>query len=313
MWSQGSRREGFGNDHECRNRRGPDSEPGKMNTAILYALLSLLSAGANDLVFKRYATKQRSRGMVVFTIGLVWALLQIVLMGAKGTPLPGDAATLAFGVAAGLALTLSNLLLIESLAHIEVGLGSTLYRLNTIGVVLLSVLFLQEPLGLFKAAGVISGVVAVLLLAAPPAGVIDPWRHRRFVWMAVSASLLRAVYGVITKAGLNQGGDAEGMLLIAALCWVAGGAFYARLREGRFRLTRSKIAYALVSGVLVTLIVNFLVAAVALGEASVVIPIANLSFVAALLFSLALRWETLSFRKLLAVACALLSIVLLAR
>lgn len=283
-----------------------------MNTAILYALLSLFFAGMNDVVFKRYAAKQRSRGMVVFGIGLVWALLQLLLMEAKGASLPSDATTLAYGTAAGLALTLSNLLLIESLAHIEVSLGSTIYRLNTIGVVLLSMLFLQESLGLFKAAGVASGVGAVLLLSSRPAGGVDPWLHRRFVWMAVCASLLRAVYGVITKAGLNEGGDAEGMLLIAALCWVVGGAFYARLREGRFLLTRSKISYALLSGVLVTLIVNFLMAAVALGEASVVIPIANLSFMAALLFSLVLGWEGLTSRKLVAIGCALLSIALLA-
>ena len=44
-----------------------------MTTPVLYALLSLFFAGLNDLVFKRYAAKDRSRGMVVFAIGLVWA------------------------------------------------------------------------------------------------------------------------------------------------------------------------------------------------------------------------------------------------
>ena len=52
--------------------------------------------------------------------------------------------------------------------------------------------------------------------------------------------------------------------------------------------------------------------AVSLGEASVVIPIANLSFVAALLFSVALGWERLTGLKLAAIGCAVLSIGLLA-
>lgn len=116
---------------------------------------------------------------------------------------------------------------------------------------------------------------------------------------------------MITKGGLNHGADADTMLLIAAGSWVVGGALYARLREGRFRITRKKLAYAFISGLLVYLIVNFVIAAVALGEASVVIPIANLSFVAALLISVMLGMERLTARKSVAVGCAIASIWLL--
>jgi uncharacterized membrane protein len=284
-----------------------------MDTAILYALLSLFFAGMNDVVFKRYSARERSRGMLIFGIGLVWALLQSLLLYARHEALQLDSVSLGYGLLAGVALTLSNLLLIEGLTHVEVSLGSTIYRLNTIGVVLLSVLFLQEGLGTLKALGIGSGILAVMLLARRPADGIDRQLHRLFVWLVIAASLLRAVYGVITKAGLNHGADADTLLLIAALCWIVGGAAYARLREGRFRLSRKKAAYALVSGLLVTLIVNFLIAAVALGEASVVIPIANLSFVAALLLSVAVGWERLSLRKTSAIGAAVVSIWLLSQ
>jgi len=283
-----------------------------MSTAILYSLLSLVFAGMNDVVFKRYATKDRSRGMMIFSIGLVWLCAQWILSRAGDAGLGWDGISLAYGLAAGVALVLSNLLLIEGLTHIEVSLGSTIYRLNTIGVVVLSVWWLHETLGLFKAIGIGSGILAILLLAGRPAAGVTAQLHRQFVWLVIFASLLRALYGVITKAGLNQGGNAEAMLLIAAFCWVIGGAVYARLREGRFALGGKQVVYAVISGLLVTLIVNFLMMAVSLGEASVVIPIANLSFVAALLFSVALGWEGLTQRKLTAIACAVLSIGLLA-
>lgn len=284
-----------------------------MSTPVLYALLSLFFAGINDLVYKRYAARERSRGMLVFTIGLVWAVLQLALLPGDGAGFVLDRVTLGYGLAAGLALTLSNLLLIESLTHIEVSLGSTIYRLNTLGVVLLSVLLLQESMGWYKLAGVASGVGAILLLLQAPGLGVDLRLHRLFVGLAVLASLLRAVYGVITKGALNQGADGDMLLLIAALCWVVGGAAYALLREGRFRLSGKKLAYGAVAGLLVTLIVNFLVAAVALGEASVVIPIANLSFVAALLLSVALGWERFTLRKLSALVCAVASVWLLSR
>ncbi|MCU7936763.1 MAG: hypothetical protein KZQ99_18140 [Candidatus Thiodiazotropha sp. (ex Dulcina madagascariensis)] len=65
-------------------------------------------------------------------------------------------------------------------------------------------------------------------------------------------------------------------------------------------------------GLLVYLIVNFLIAAVVRGEASVVIPIANLSFIAALFISVVLGMERLSVKKLIAMLCAIGSIWLLA-
>jgi drug/metabolite transporter (DMT)-like permease len=249
--------------------------------------------------------------MLVFGIGLVWVLLQCFTLLWKGAIPHTDATTLIYGLLAGAILTLSNILLIESLTHIEVSLGSTIYRLNTVGVALLSFLFLHEDFRLMKLVGIGSGVLAVLLLAHQSRESTDGRSHGLFLGIVIIASLLRAIYGVISKAGLNHGADAETMLLIAAGSWVIGGFLYARLREGRFRITGKKAAYALISGLLVYLIVNFLIAAVARGEASVVIPIANLSFVAALLISVVLGMERLSAKKLIAVGCAIVSIWLL--
>ena len=133
-------------------------------TPILYALLSLLFAAANDVVFKRYAAKDRSRGAYVFGIGLVWLLLQVPTAFAHGVEFPLTAVTLGCGLVAGLFVTASNLLLLESLTHIDASLGSTIYRLNTLGVVVLAVWFLGEPLGVYKGFGIVAGVVAVFLL-----------------------------------------------------------------------------------------------------------------------------------------------------
>lgn len=283
-----------------------------MTNGVTFALLSLFFAGLNDVVFKRYSAKDRSRGMVIFGTGLVWTILQGLTFTINGAGLQSDSTTLIYGLLAGVVLTLSNLMLIESLGRIEVSIGSTIYRLNTIGVVLLSVLFLQEELSTMKLAGICIGIVAILLLVKRPVAGNSESLPGLFLLLVIFASLLRAIYGVISKDGLNQGADADSMLLIAAGCWIVGGALYARFREGRFRLTRKKTAYALVSGLLVYLIVNFLIAAVARGEASIVIPVANLSFIAALLISVLLGMERLSVYKVGAMACAITSIGLLA-
>lgn len=285
-----------------------------MSRAILFALLSLVFAGVLDVVYKRYSRKDRSRGTYVFGIGVVWAVLQCATIAISDETLVVDATSIGYGIFAGLFLTLSNLLLLESLTHIDVSLGSTVYRLNTIGVVAMAYLFLGEDLGGVKLAGIGLGIVAVGLLYQPDTGEVDQ-EHRQhflpFFLMAVVASLFRASYGVITRGGILHQADPQTMLLLCAISWIIGGALYARLREGRFKLTSKKISYALITGILVFLVVDFLMLAVKYGEASVVIPIANMSFIMAMALSVALRFEPLSSRKVAAMVVACLAIAAL--
>jgi len=285
-----------------------------LSRAILFALLSLFFAGLLDVVYKRYSRKERSRGTYVFGIGVVWCVLQTAALAMGEEVLIVDATSIRYGLFAGLCLTLSNLLLLESLTHINISLGSTVYRLNTIGVVVMAFLFLGETLGGIKLLGVGLGIFAVGLLYHPdPTAMAQENRGRflPFFLMAVAASLFRAGYGVITRGGILHQADPQTMLLLCALSWIVGGAFYARLREGRFRLTKKKVGYALVSGVLVFLVVDFLMLAVKYGEASIVIPIANMSFVMAMILSVVLRFEPFSLRKGAAMAVACLAIAAL--
>ncbi|MDO9559368.1 MAG: EamA family transporter [Syntrophales bacterium] len=284
-----------------------------MSQAIAFALLSLLFAGINDVVFKRYASKDRSRGMYVFGIGLTWTLFQAVIFHARAIPFEWEIATLYYGLAAGALLTASNILLLEGLARIPVSLGSTIYRLNTIGVVVLSFFLLDEPFGEMKSIGILCGIAAVLFLYKRDDGKSHASNFLPAFCAVIIASLFRAAYGVVSKAALLAGASPDGMLLLFSASWIAGGAIYAGFREKRFRITAKKSFYSLLSGVLVCLIVNFLLLAVKYGEATVVIPIANMSFVVAMLIALFMKMEVLTFRKSCAVVLAAISILLLSR
>ena len=135
-----------------------------MSYGVRFALLCFLLTGCNDVLFKRYSIGGHSRGMLIFGVGLIWTFAQWSLAQIQETPIEFNNATLIFGLMAGAFVTLSNLLLLESLRHIEVSLGATIYRLNTIGVVLLSFAFLNEPFGWFKGFGILIGLIAVLFL-----------------------------------------------------------------------------------------------------------------------------------------------------
>ena len=284
-----------------------------MANGVYFALLSMLFAGLNDVVFKKYSAKERSRGMYVLGIGLTWTVLQLLFMRAGQVPFSASINTVTYGLCAGVLLTASNLFLIESLTHVNVSLGSTVYRLNTIGVVVLSFLFLHESAGAVKISGVLLGIAAVILMHSGGTTSNTPGTATVFFWLVICASACRALYGVVSKAGLTAQADPQSLLVLIALCWVIGGAFYAGVIEKRFVVTKKKIVYSLLSGVMVFCIVNFLMIGLKQGQASVVIPIANMSFIIALFFSLALKIERLNAKKAVAACLALFSIVLLSR
>jgi len=55
-----------------------------MQSGVLFAVLSLVFAGLNDVVFKRYSSKVRSRGIYIFGTGIVWTFLQTIAFVIKG-------------------------------------------------------------------------------------------------------------------------------------------------------------------------------------------------------------------------------------
>ena len=269
--------------------------------------------GCNDVLFKRYSIGGHSRGMLIFGVGLIWTLAQWSLAQIQETPIEFNNATLIFGLMAGVFVTLSNLLLLESLRHIKVSLGATIYRLNTIGVILLSFVFLNEPFGWFKGFGILIGLIAVLFLYQGEISSSNQKQLLLFVGVAAVASFCRAAFGVSTKAGFLEGADRNSMLLIISSNWIVGGAVYALWRERRFRITWEKTRFICLSSFLVVGVTNFLMLALQHGDASTVIPIANMSFVIALLLSVALKMETFTTTKIWAMALAVGSILCLAK
>lgn len=282
-----------------------------LSSAIVFAVLSLVFGGLNDVVFKRYNSVERSRGVLIFGIGLVWSALLVLDISLRGKTIEFTQSTWSYGLTAGVCVAVANIMLLESLRHMEVSLGSTIYRLNTIAVVILSVVFLAEPLSAVKLAGIFSGVVAVLLLHRHH-NISGPRATLKIgLGLVIIAAVLRAVYGVITKAGLSAGADADGLILVTAVCWVFSGGIYALFFEHRYGFTKQNVVFTLVSGVLVYAIVRTLVTALSLGEASVVITIANMSFLMALVVAILLKMEVMSPRKFAAMFFATSAIVIL--
>lgn len=250
--------------------------------------------------------------MLVFGIGCVWMILQSGYMSYMGIELNISGPTLTFGVLAAVVVTASNLLLLECLGHLPISMASTIYRLNTVPLVILAYFFLNEEISIIQFSGILAGIVTVFLLYRPAqVSQLAAGYVRSYLLLIITAGCLRALYGVFTKAGISAGGQPESMILFAAIGWCVGGLAYAYFRERRVVITRDKLKFISVAGALVFLVIWLLTAALTLGEASTVVPIANMGFVAAFILSIMVGMEHLNRRTLAAIGCACLSILLL--
>ena len=278
--------------------------------AILYALCSLLFAAFNDLAFKLYARKSRARGLYFAMIGLVWAAL---LLPATRTCWDFSRTTFAWGIISGFFSVAANLLLIEAMAREEAGICATIYRLNLVAVVIGAAALLGEDLNAIKLAGIAMAAAAVFLFAngegrRPESG----RRHYLGLALVLAAALFRAAMGLSYKYAFLHNADRMGIILLNSFCWIAGGLVYTLLREPRgLTLTRSFWGYGLVSGALVTGIVLFMALSLQHGDAAVVLPIAQMSFIATALLGVAVLHESLKKRKVLGMLFGTLAILLL--
>ena len=276
-----------------------------MNTSILFAVSSMFSAGLNDLLFKRYVSKDRPKGVYIALIGLVWSCFHLVL-GTLSGGMHFDNDTLLYGFISGGLLLTANILLLEGFRGVDASVGSTIYRLNFIVVIVLAPIFLAERLALWKVAGLMFAVASVLLMSWSQGSNQGTKSQTvsRFIILAIMASIFRGLMGFFYKVGAMHGVDYNSFLLINALFWLIGGPIYSGITEKNLAINRSVILYGIASGLLCVGIASFLLLSVKYGEAIVAVPIAQLSFVVTMVLSVVLLKERVTPYKILGILCA---------
>ena len=98
-----------------------------MALALVFTFCCLGCSALNDLFFKFFARKPRSRGLFVALVGVVGTICTAFLPDKMGDNL---SMTLTWGLICGIFSAVGNILLIESMTNLSAGVCSTIYRLN---------------------------------------------------------------------------------------------------------------------------------------------------------------------------------------
>jgi len=276
--------------------------------ALIFALSCCLCTAVNDLVFRLYARKSRSRGAYVLIIGIIWTGTFLLFLDFDFTSWQ---ITLLWGIISGLFSVVANILLIEGMSHNDAGICSTIYRLNLVAVAFGAFILLGETVTFMKLLGIAFAIAAIFMffLDSPHGG--HSSKAKLGFYLVAIAALLRAGMGLSYKYAFMEGADRNSLLVINGILWVIGGAVYAIYREKHLaeKFGKKNWRYGSVSGILICGIVLFMALALQHGDAAVVLPLAQMSFIATCGLGILFLKEKLSIKKAIGILAGILCIL----
>ena len=285
-----------------------------VSPSIAYALGALLLYGLADFVYKRAAAAGAPPHQFLMVQTWFFNALALLYGLFSGTLVFNRGAL--WGAAAGVLVVIGYYNFAWSLRHGTVSTNATIFRLSFAITTALAVLVLGEALTAQKVAGLVLAFFAVwLLLAAPAAGNVTVEANRED-----SASLARVLIATVAvgfasftyKLGLLQGAAPIALVVAqGAVAMTLSTAFSFHIDRG-IRPSRTALVHSPISAVLLVVAFTLLAKGLVRGEASVVVPIAQMGFVVTALLGFIFLREPLTPRKLAGLFVALLALTSLA-
>ncbi len=281
-----------------------------MADGVGLALGAMMFYGLVDFVYKRAAASgvQAHHFLLlqafffapsIFLYGLMTGTL------ALGTPF-------AWGMTAGALAFIALYNFARSLASGAVSIVAPVFRLSFAITVALAVWLLDEPLTSWKLTGLAASLVAVwLLLAGGPTSA--PRATTSSMLRVLVATVAMGIVSLVYKLGAIAGGSPATVLTGQASVFLPLAALFALARDRGFHPPPGAWRHGATAAVLLLFGSVILLASLARGEASVLVPVAQLSFVVTAGLGFVFLRETLTLRKGFGLAFAIAALICLAR
>jgi drug/metabolite transporter (DMT)-like permease len=218
----------------------------------------------------------------------------------------------AWGMMAGVLIFVALYNFARSLASGAVSIVAPVFRLSFAITVALAVWLLNERLTGWKLAGLGASLVALwLLLAGGPASA--PRITKSSVLNVLVATVTMGIVSFIYKLGVIAGGSPATVLTGQASVFLPLATVFALKRDGGFHPPHGAWRHGATAAVLLLFGLVMLLAGLARGEASVLVPVAQMSFVVTAGLGFIFLREALTIRKGLGLAFAIVALTCLAR
>lgn len=280
-----------------------------MTPGLGFALVAMLAFGLGDLVYKRAAAAGIAASE--FIMLQAWAFCPGITLYAALTGTLELHWSALWGALAGFFLLIAAYNFARSLRGGAVSTNAPIFRLNFIVTAALAILLLGETLTVAKAAALVCALAAVWLLLVESGAKFGKVEFGSIARVLV-ATLAMALTNFFYKVGLQHGAIPETMIAAQAWMFCSLATLLRLVQERRFLQTLGAWRYSTLAAVSLLVAFVTLMHALALGPASVLVPVAQMSFVFTALLGAAIFRERLDLRKCAGLAVAAVALVLFA-
>ena len=283
-----------------------------MQQSIVYAIVAMVCYGLGDFIYKRGAAAGIRADHFLMAQAWFFGPLVTVYALATGTLVLDPAA--AWGSLAGAFLFIGFYFFIRSLTIGAVSTNSSIFRMNFIVTVFLVVALLGEPLTASKIAGLALALLATWLLlgAGADAAPAAKGSRRRSLLQVGIATLAFGTSTFFHTLALRHGALPETLAVAQAAPFVPLATAVVYLTDRKLPPPAVTFRYGAASAIALFGATIFLLRGVALGQASVLVPIAQMGFIVAALLGIFVLRERVTVRKAIGLASALAALAVLA-
>jgi len=254
-------------------------------------------------------------GPSIFLMVQGWCFLPLVILYALATHSLVLDQTGLWGSLAGAFVFIGFYYFIRSLTIGSVSTNASIFRLNSIVTVLLVVALLGESLTLRKTAGLVLALLATWLRVGAEATADrrpDDARNRSFAQVAV-ATLAFGAANFFHTIGLRHGAVPETLAVAQGVMFAPLATVVVYFTDRKLRPPLRTLKYSGTAAIILVGATIFLLRGVAIGQATVLVPITQMGFVIAALLGIFILREHLTVRKATGLVMALAALTALAR
>jgi uncharacterized membrane protein len=284
-----------------------------MAQGIEYALAAMICFGLADFIYKRAAGAgvQAHHFMMV----QAWFYAPTVVLYGLFTHTLAFTTSALWGAAAGLLVFTGLYNFARSLKGGAVSVNAPIFRLNFTITAALAMLLLGEPLTAFKFGGLALALAAVWLLlgGASTSGTPASRTTRSSLMQVLIATLAMGIANFIYKIGVHDGTTPATLLVAQAGVFISLATGFSCVIDGGIRPPKSTWSHAATAAILFVFGFVFLLESLTRGQASVLVPIAQMGFVVTAALGIMFLQESFTPRKGAGLTIALAALLCLAR
>jgi drug/metabolite transporter (DMT)-like permease len=279
-----------------------------MTQPLLFALVAMLCYGIGDFIYKRAATAGIRADH--FLAGQAWCFCPLIILYAYAVGRLVLVPAALWGMMGGLFAFGGFYFFARSLASGSVSTNASLFRLNFIVTVVLVIAFLGEALTATKVLGLAFALAATWLLL----GGGDKRRP------GFDSSILQALVATVSfgasnfchTVGLRHGALPETMVAAQAALFMPLATLVVFIADGKLPPPFAAFKFGGPAALVILVATLALLRGIAAGQASVVVPIAQMGFIVAALLGIMVLREQITARKAAGLAAAVAALAVLA-